>query len=257
MLNFKNTNIFFAALLAGLIAISFYTHISFSSYLLALAAYSMALFYGSYFIRAGFYIKSVCSASTSKKEIAITFDDGPASAYTAAILKVMEEHHVEAAFFCIGNRIDGNENLLLQIKAGGHIIGNHSNSHHFWFDLFSSKKILADLRLMDEKVKSIIGNSPKLFRPPYGVTNPNVKKAIVKGNYTSVGWSIRSMDTTAKDDARLMEKLKKAINPGSIILFHDTCEITLSILPGFIEYVKAEGYQITRLDKMCNLQAYA
>ena len=110
---------------------------------------------------------------------------------------------------------------------------------------------------MDNKVKNIIGHSPKLFRPPYGVTNPNVKKAIINGQYISVGWNIRSMDTVAKEEGKLMEKLKKSIRPGSIVLFHDTCKITLNILPEFIRYVKAEGYEITRLDKMCNLQAYA
>jgi peptidoglycan/xylan/chitin deacetylase (PgdA/CDA1 family) len=257
MLNFRNINILFGILLTAIIVLNFYTNIPVLFYVLILFIYSLILFYGSYFIQAGFYIRSICSANTSKKEIAISFDDGPANAWTPEILKVLKDNQVQASFFCIGNRIDGNENLLLKINNEGHIIGNHSNSHHFWFDLFSSKKMLDDMRSMDAKVKQVTGHSPKLFRPPYGVTNPNVKKAIIKGQYISVGWNIRSMDTVIKEEAKLMQKIKNAIRPGAIILLHDTCKITLHILPEFINYVKAEGYEIIRLDKMCNLQAYA
>ncbi|HLK31047.1 MAG TPA: polysaccharide deacetylase family protein [Puia sp.] len=256
MLTFRNTNILFGAVMVLLIIASFYIHIPWFFFLVALFLYSMFLFLGSYFIQHGFYFKSICSAQTTKKQIAFTFDDGPAKNYTPEILKALKENNVQAAFFCIGNRISGNENLLAQIKNENHIIGNHSYSHHFWFDLFSSRKMLNDIQLMNSVVKETVGLTPKLFRPPYGVTNPNLKKAIDKGNYISIGWNIRSMDTVAKDANKLMQKIKSSLKPGAIILFHDNCKITVDILPEFIRYVKAEGYEIIRLDKMCNLQAY-
>ena len=113
------------------------------------------------------------------------------------------------------------------------------------------------MKLMDAIVNEYTGLTPKLFRPPYGVTNPNVKKAIINGGYTPVGWSLRSMDTVIKDEKKLLEKVKQSINPGTIILFHDTSKTTLGILPEFIRYVKANGYEIVRLDKMVNLSVYA
>lgn len=160
-------------------------------------------------------------------------------------------------FFCIGNRIAGNEELLKSINQQGHIIGNHSYSHHFWFDLFSPKKMLSDMKLMDVIVNEYTGLTPKLFRPPYGVTNPNVKKAIINGEYIPIGWSIRSMDTVIKDEKKLLKKVTKNIKPGAIILFHETSKTTLNMLPEFIKYVKAKDYEIMRLDKMLNLQPYA
>lgn len=63
-----------------------------------------------------FFIQIICKAETDKKEIAISFDDGPAANYTAAILKILKNENVKA-FFCIGNRIAGNEQLL---KTGKH-----------------------------------------------------------------------------------------------------------------------------------------
>ena len=257
MLNFRNTNIFVAVLLLMLAIANHFYFVPLFVFFFVLIIYSFILFYGSYFIQSNFYIKTICSAQTNKKEIAISFDDGPATNYTQEILQVLKNENIQATFFCIGNRITGNEKILQQINNEGHIIGNHSYSHHFWFDLFSSKKMLNDMALMNEITKETIGLTPKFFRPPYGVTNPNLKNAIIKGNYISIGWNIRSMDTVINDEEKLLKKITSKIKPGAIILFHDTSKTTLSVLPAFIHFVKSNGYEITRLDKMLNLKPYA
>jgi peptidoglycan/xylan/chitin deacetylase (PgdA/CDA1 family) len=199
----------------------------------------------------------ICSAKTNKKQIAISFDDGPATSFTREILEVLRRHHIKATFFCIGNRIPGNEELLMYLYEEDHIIGNHSYSHHFWFDIFSTKKVIADLQMMDNVTKDVIGVKPKLFRPPYGVLNPNIKKAIVNGNYTPIGWSVRSYDTVMNGERKLFDKISRSLKPGAVFVFHDTSQTTLNILPLFIQYVKDNGYEIVRLDKMLDLQPYA
>ncbi len=256
MLNFRNTNILFAVLLIFLIGYDVLYGLPFFAYIILIIAYSLILFYGSYFIQAGFYIKSICSSRTDKKEIAISFDDGPATEYTTAILDILRQNNLQAAFFCIGNRIKENEPIFKSLHEQGHIIGNHSYSHHTWFDLFSSKKMLNDMQMMDKAMKDVIGVEPRLFRPPYGVTNPNLKKAITHGSYVSVGWDVRSYDTVIQDEKKLLHRITGAIKPGSIVLFHDTSKTTLAILPAFLKHLSAEGYAVTRLDKMLKLEAY-
>ena len=257
MLNFRNTNIFFILLLFVLIAVRVNYGLPVYIYPLLFVAYSLIVFYGCYYVGSNFFIKIICSANTDKKEIAISFDDGPATNYTPEILQILNNEQVKATFFCIGNRIASNENILKQIKEEGHIIGNHSYSHHFWFDMFSAKKMLDDMKQMDEEMQRVIGLKPKLFRPPYGVTNPNLKKAIIKGDYTPVGWSVRSMDTVIKDEKKLLPKINAGIKPGAVFLFHDTSKTTVNILPEFIQEVKKRGYEIVPLDKMLLLKAYA
>ena len=219
--------------------------------------YSLIVFYGCYYIGSNFFIKVVCSADTDKKEIAISFDDGPVTNFTPQILQLLKEENIKAAFFCIGNRIPGNEKIVKQLQDDGHIIGNHSYSHHFWFDMFSSKKMLEDMQLMDQTMKAITGLQPRLFRPPYGVTNPNLKKAIINGNYTPVGWSVRSMDTVIKNETKLLDKIKGGLKPGAVFLFHDTSNTTLQVLPRFFKEVKNQGYHIVPLDKLLHLSPYA
>ncbi|MBK5272539.1 MAG: polysaccharide deacetylase family protein [Bacteroidia bacterium] len=257
MLNFRNTNIFFISLLVVLIGV----HISYGLpvyiYPLLFVVYSLIVFYGCYYVGSNFFIKIVCSAKTNQNEIAISFDDGPATNFTIEILQLLKQDNIKATFFCIGNRIAGNENIIKQIKDEGHIIGNHSYSHHFWFDMFSSKKMLEDMKRMDHEIKKVTGLRPKLFRPPYGVTNPNLKKAIIKGDYTPVGWSVRSMDTVIKDEKRLLRNITGSLNPGAVFLFHDTSKTTLNVLPEFIKEVKNKGYHIIPLDKLLHLNPYA
>ncbi|HTI11538.1 MAG TPA: polysaccharide deacetylase family protein [Puia sp.] len=257
MLNFRNTNILFTALLVTLIGLNLSHHIPFFVYLLLLLIYSWVLFYGCAYIGSNFFLKVICSANTDRKEIALSFDDGPAISYTPEILAILDAEDVKAAFFCIGNRIAGNESIVRQLHAEGHVIGNHSYSHHFWFDMFSSRKMLTDLKMMDSAMDKAVGLQPRLFRPPYGVINPNLKKAIIAGKYTTIGWNVRSLDTVIDDEQKLLRKIRDAIKPGAIILFHDTSRTTLAILPRFIREVREKGYTIVRLDKMLNLQSYA
>jgi peptidoglycan/xylan/chitin deacetylase (PgdA/CDA1 family) len=256
MLNFRNTNIVFIALLLILTGIHIKYDLPIFAYISLLIAYSLIVGYGAYYIGSGFFLKIACAADTDKKEIALSFDDGPATNYTPEILQLLKKDNIKAAFFCIGNRIAGNESILKQINEEGHIIGNHSYSHHFWFDMFSSKKMLADLEMMDCEIEKVIGFRPRLFRPPYGVTNPNLKKAILRGGYIPVGWSVRSMDTMIKNEKKLLEKVSSAIKPGAVFLFHDTSRTTLNMLPEFLKEVKNRGFTIIPLDKLLHLQTY-
>ncbi len=257
MLNFRNTNIFFIALLAILIGVHVKYGMPVYIYLLLFVACSLIVFWGCINVSSNFFIPIICKADTDKKEIAISFDDGPAENYTKEILAILKAEEVKATFFCIGNRIGGNEAVLKQVYADGHIIGNHSYSHHFWFDMYAAKKMQEDLKQMDYEMERVTGLKPKLFRPPYGVTNPNLAKAIKNGGYIPVGWSVRSMDTVIKDREKLLDKINDGIKPGAVFLFHDTSKTTLDILPNFIQEVKNRGYNIIPLDKLLALQPYA
>ncbi len=250
-------NIVFISLLLLSAAAEIVYSIPFYVYIILAVLYSSLLFYGCYYVGSNYFIPIVCSAKTDKKVVALSFDDGPIAENTLQILKLLKDSNAEAAFFFIGSRIAENKAILKQAYDEGHLIGNHTFSHHFWFDMFSAKTMLADMRMMDKAMNNVIGKTSKLFRPPYGVTNPNLKKAIIHGNYIPVGWSIRSMDTVIKDEKKLLNKVVSKIKPGAVFLFHDSSNATVAMLPALINHIRANGYEIIRLDKMLNLQAYA
>lgn len=218
---------------------------------------SLVLFYGSYYINSGFYVKAISNSPTTLKQIAISFDDGPLPEFTPQILNILQATNTPATFFCIGKHVAKHPELLQAIHNHGHIIGNHSYSHGKWFDLLSAEKMYADLQQMNTVTRQAIGVTPLLFRPPYGVTNPNLAKAIKKSGFVTVGWSIRSLDTVATDADKLLHRVLGQVKPGAVVLFHDTCAVTVTMLPLFINAVKAKGYNIVPLHKMLNLQPYA
>lgn len=257
MLNFRNTSIFFtivtALLLLGKILFGW------SAWPIGIAAltYLAILFVGSYRIDSQFYLPVICSEKTNEKKIALSFDDGPDEHYTPRILSTLKEFQFQAIFFCIGKKIAGREKILRSIVDAGHLVGNHSYSHDFWFSMKSAENMQRDLLAADDAIKKITGLQPLLFRPPYGVTNPNVRKAVARGRYTAVGWSIRSMDTVTGNREKLLEKLKSSLRPGAVILFHDTSLTMAEILPEFFQEIKNRGYRVVRIDQLLNLKPYA
>lgn len=217
--------------------------------------YLIHLVYSSANICSQAYIKTLCKADTRERKIAITFDDGPDSFITSEVLKILDSYNVKATFFCIGQHIESNKDLLKTIDQKGHIIGNHTWSHDKWFDLFSSDKMRTDIDKTTKLISEIINKRTKLFRPPYGVTNPNLKRAIKNLNFHTIGWSIRSLDTINSTE-KTLERIKKRLSPGDIILFHDNRKHIVEILKLFLEYCKNEGYEIVRLDELLNIEAY-
>ncbi|HQW47605.1 MAG TPA: polysaccharide deacetylase family protein, partial [Chitinophagaceae bacterium] len=92
-----------------------------------------------------------------------------------------------------------------------------------------------------------IGEAPVLFRPPYGVTNPNLARAIKNTNMLSMGWNLRSFDTVAKSADQLLKKLIDNTKPNSLILLHERCDLTVEVLTEYIEYCLLEGYTFVTL----------
>lgn len=173
--------------------------------------------------------------------IALTFDDGPAE-YTAAILDILAKEQVSATFFIIGKNIAGREELLRRMRSEGHSIGNHSYHHGFNFDWQSASVMLGEIKRTNESIEAVTGLPVTLFRPPYGVTNPNLGKALRNSGLRSIGWSVRSMDTVAKDEQQLLEKILTRVKTRDIILLHDRCSITAAILPKLIGALKKHGF---------------
>lgn len=256
MLNFRNTSLFFGLVVLLLLIRNYTLTIPAYIWLLCFVVFVGLLVYGSLYMSAQFYTNATCKGPAHQKNISLTFDDGP-HANTEAILQILQRYGVSAGFFLIGKNIEGREDILRKIHEEGHVIGNHSYSHAYWFDLWMGKKMLADLQAMNAKVEQVIGLKPLLFRPPYGVTTPVMNRVLKKGGFTTIGWSIRSFDTVIKDNNKLFDKLNRALHPGAVVLMHDHGAATLQTLPAFIEAAQQQGYSFVRPDALLNIEAYA
>ena len=222
---------------------------------LPLACYLGAVAYGSSRISSSFFIETTYRAETTRPVIALTFDDGPVPT-TPLVLDILRKHDVRATFFCIGQRVVDAPAMVQQMDAAGHLVGNHSFTHHYLFDLFSTRRFTAELRDTDTAIAAAMGRTPRLFRPPYGVTTPNLARAIKKAGHVCIGWSVRSMDTMVQDQAKLLRNMLEALQPGAVFLFHDSSATTVGILDEFIAEAQRKGFAVVPLDQLLGICPY-
>jgi len=218
-------------------------------------AYLLTLAVMAFVIQSNFYLKSINRATTQKQSIVFSFDDGPAES-TPLLLDILKAYNAKAIFFCIGSKIKGNELVLQRMVDEGHIVANHSFSHSAWFDFYSSEKIELELRETNELLFKATGKRSKLFRPPYGVTNPMIAGAVKRLGLQSIGWSKRSLDTVLSDTQKILNRISKNIKPGDIVLMHDTAPNCPEVLKKYLEYIETKGYKAERLDKIIKIDCY-
>lgn len=256
MLRYRQISIAFICLLIIVAACDVFFSIPLLLYAGIILAYIVLLAWGSADISSNFYIKTLCRGNMNNKTLALTFDDGPDSRTTPALLEVLEKEGVKAAFFIIGKKAEENCSLLRRIDSDGHLIGGHSYSHSNFFDLFSRKRILGELTLTEEVISNCTARKIKMFRPPFGVTNPVLSDALKKMGYHIIGWSLRSRDTVISDEDKLLERLRTHLKPGDVILLHDSLKHTASVTGKLIKLAKSQGYTFERPDKLLGIEAY-
>lgn len=221
---------------------------------LAIFIYSLVMVYASAYIGSGFYVKAICHFQTQAREVAITFDDGPDDK-TEQILDLLHEAGFKASFFCIGQKMEKHPKLTQRIVDDGHLLGNHTWSHHSRFPLFLPSKIKQELVRTNTLIEQHTRQPNVFFRPPYGVSNPFVSRGI-RGLFKKViGWNVRSLDTTNRSKEQVLHRITKNLQPGQIILLHDTSQFVVQILQELITHLKQEGYTSVALAHMKDLNS--
>jgi peptidoglycan/xylan/chitin deacetylase (PgdA/CDA1 family) len=257
MFTFRNTTIIFFILLLTLNILGFSgLPIHYYHYILLVVLYLAFSVSMSFFIRSGYHMKVFCNGLTEEKMVSITFDDGPDSSLTPVLLDQLKDLEIPAAFFCIGRKIKGNESLLKRMHTEGHIIGTHSYSHSNWFDFLTPFQMRQELKKSAHAVLEATGRNPLLFRPPYGVINPMLKKALQGSGLLVIGFSNRAWDTSAQKKKIIVERVMKNLKPGDIILLHDTVPESIEVIKTMAARLKQAGFHIVPLDQLLNIHAY-
>ena len=200
-----------------------------------------------------FFGPFICNGNSSKKQVALTFDDGPDARSTPALLDLLRESDVQATFFCIGKRVAAEPAIARRILADGHMLENHSFAHSNFTNFFTVSQLKADLSQAQAAINIATSHTPKLFRPPVGLSNPNVFRAAKDLGLRVVGWSIRSLDTRITDPARIVQRIERGLSPGAIILLHDgniPAERLLPTVKLLLAKLREHGYEIVRLDRL-------
>lgn len=206
------------------------------------------LFHASYNVGSGVYVKAVCRIPTDRKQVMLTFDDGVDEVQTPLVLDVLRRHHVKATFFLVGERAQAHPDIVRRMVAEGHTIGIHTWQHRNTFPFGATATITADLKRTRNLLEQLAGQPVTRFRPPFGVTNPHIGRAVRRLGLTTVGWSIRSHDTNPKRTrADIVQRIERRLHPGAIILLHDNRAESDVLLEKILLMLQKHNYEITNI----------
>lgn len=183
----------------------------------------------------------VYSVEREDKVISVTFDASWGGDKTLAILDLLDEYDAKATFFLVGIWVDKYPELVREIAARGHEIGNHSDSHAH-FPQISESKIRQELDSCSDKIEALTGVRPTLFRPPYGDYDNKVVTVSRDEGYECVQWSIDSLDWKNRGVADLVRRATTNVQPGDIILFHNDSQYIVEALPQILAFYRDQGF---------------
>lgn len=211
------------------------------------------VFIKSLTIQSDFFIQSFSGLKkTQSKVVSLTFDDGPHPA-TLSLLDLLDKYQVKATFFCIGKQIEKHPEIFQKILVRGHSVGNHTYTHSPVIGFLSSASIQREIQHTDNLFKQYGAHSCG-FRPPFGVLNPHIAQAVKTLGQQVIGWNVRSLDTCISDEKKLFHRVQKRIQPGSVVLFHDTSLKTVNVVEQLLLFLKAENYTLITIDKMLDYE---
>lgn len=257
MLSYRPVNTAFLIISIVVIGLAYFAIIPFWTVLIVLVGWLFITALGSFNIRWNYFLTAFHhDHGVSDRHIAITFDDGPHPEFTPKVLAILERYNAKATFFCIGKQMEELPDLVKEIDQKGHTIGQHSYSHKNGFGFFNLNKVLSEIKLTNKLTNNILNKKLKLFRPPFGVTNPAIAKAVKRAGLTGIGWEIRSLDTVIKNPDKIYKRIIKRLRPGAIILLHDTNERCPVVLEQLLQFLKRNGYKSMPVDQLLKIKAY-
>ncbi len=214
-------------------------------------------YYATYSVRSQVLGETIWHGKTDTNAVVLTFDDGP-SEDTDAILDVLKEYKVKAAFFMVGRQVEKFPDTARRVLAEGHEIGNHSLSH----SIFLYQRPVSTRREMETTqniISAITGVTPAIARPPCGVRTPAYFAAARRLGLKTVQWSVAGFDWKPITAPKIAANVLSDLEAGSIVLLHDGDDTlknrrieTARALPLIIEGILSRNLRIVSLKELSN-----
>ena len=191
----------------------------------------------------------VYSVERDGKYAALTFDAAWGNEDTEQLIDILTHYGVRATFFVVGGWVDKYPESVRALADAGMEVMNHSNTHAHFASL-SAAEVVEDVNACSDKVESVTGVRPTLFRCPDGEYDDEAIDAIRGMGVTPIQWDVDSLDWKGLDAAQIERRVVNGVKPGSIVLFHNAAEHTPEALPGIIESLLADGYTLVPVSEL-------
>lgn len=200
---------------------------------------------------------------SSEKVVALTFDDGPSPKWTPEILDVLKAGQAKATFFMLGEHVEQYPEVARRVVLEGHEIGNHTYDHHVLI-YYKTQELEKELSDAQAAIYKATGLTTRYFRPPKAWLTESEKKDIKRLGYEIILWSLNSKDWVTFDYRYIVKYILHYVQPGDILLFHDSGGVfkteggnrkeTVKAVALLIEKLRARGYRFVTISELLKLQ---
>ena len=225
-------------------------------FLIGLAVASFCIFFDEAAIVRKDTIYRVKSA---EKLVALTFDDGPSAIWTPQILDALKESGVLATFFMVGEHVEKYPQIARRVVSEGHEIGNHTYDHHVLI-YYKMDELENEINHAASVIKDVTGVTTKYFRPPKAWLRKEEKDKIKEMGYDIILWTLNSKDWVTFHDKQITSYILRRIQPGDIILFHDSGgaftteggnrKETVKTITRLVRKLKERGYRFVTISQL-------
>ena len=201
-------------------------------------------------------VKVYRSVETEKKQIAITFDDGPHPVLTPRILEILAKYNIPATFFMVGQNVLNYPDAARAVIEAGHEVGNHTFTHPHLAGL-NEHAIMDEIGKCEDALEELCEYRPHLLRTPQGALTPSLERCLLDDDYILVLWSLDTRDWENKSTAHVVRTVLEKVQAGDIILMHDFIghnSKTPEALEKIIPVLLSQGYEFVSVSELLGLR---
>jgi peptidoglycan-N-acetylglucosamine deacetylase len=184
-----------------------------------------------------------------RREIALTFDDGPSPLATPLLLAVLRRYNARATFFVIGEHARAYPYLLRDMSAGGNEVGDHTY-HHPNMTTVGDAVASMEIASADVTIDRTAGLHARWFRPPGGDYTAGVARDARRLGLGLAMWTTNPGDFTLPPARILVERVLARAEPGAIVLMHNGTLNTVHALPAIIAELRRRGYTLVTISEL-------
>lgn len=190
------------------------------------------------------------SSNTTKREVLLTFDDGPHPEWTPELLDLLKESNIKGIFFVVGENVLKYPSIVERISNDGHILANHTFGHYDVNQIDKSEYYEGYLQC-EKVIDGFICDVRKsYFRPPRGLLGFSELCFFIKRNIPILLWTADSNDSDNCSAAQIVGKLSKLSRKQEILLFHDDSALVVEVLKKLIPIWKSEKVNLVNLENI-------
>ncbi|MBK6540543.1 MAG: polysaccharide deacetylase family protein [Flavobacteriales bacterium] len=253
MLTHRNLLFVLVPIHVVLLGIALFDRMPWWPFFVVLFAHLGLITWGSLDLGLGFFLKAHRIGKPGT--LALTYDDGPHPEHTPALLDLLKREGVEAAFFCIGRHVEAHPQLVERMVREGHLVGSHSQDHPMGWGFLPTAQVVEQILRGRASVQAASGMQTSFFRPPFGVTSPNVARAVKTTKVQVIGWDVRPFDTTFRTTKKRLAWIFGDQPKGTIVVLHDTVGPVVETTQAIIDRCRAQKVPLLRVDRSLNLSA--